>query len=87
MCTTHRKLDLAYLILEKGPGSKGSQVRQRVPSNLQSTRKFRTKGLPMTCMSRTWLNSLSEAQRAYYKFNTTCNYNFWFPDELLQPTM
>ncbi|KDN37571.1 hypothetical protein RSAG8_10088, partial [Rhizoctonia solani AG-8 WAC10335] len=45
------KLDLAYGLYCKGPGSRGSQMHTREPSNLVSQRPMNVEGLPITCLS------------------------------------
>ncbi|KAG9096250.1 hypothetical protein FRC06_008872 [Ceratobasidium sp. 370] len=77
------KLDLAYSIYYKGPGSKGSQMHRRQPSDKLSDRPFMIEGLPITCISREWLRTLSKPEREFYEF-TPHKYDYSFPDELLR---
>ncbi|KAG8711326.1 hypothetical protein FRC09_020660 [Ceratobasidium sp. 395] len=77
-----QKIDLVYKQHYKAAGSRGSQVRNRVPSGKVSTRQFRVKNLPKSVMSKKWLSTLTEAQIALWEFNDY-EYDFSFPDELL----
>ncbi|KAG8712256.1 hypothetical protein FRC08_014828 [Ceratobasidium sp. 394] len=79
------KLDLVYSLYFKGPGSKGSQVHARMPSEKVSKRPLKVEGLPITCLNRTWLRSLSEPEREFYRFEGHV-YDYSFPDELLKQT-
>ncbi|KAG8711539.1 hypothetical protein FRC09_020542 [Ceratobasidium sp. 395] len=78
-----RQVDQVFKILFKGPGTKGNQVRTRVESNLISTRRFRVKGLPLSCMNPTWLASLTDIQKQMYEFRDM-EYQFTFPMEMLK---
>ncbi|KAG8726243.1 hypothetical protein FRC11_000516, partial [Ceratobasidium sp. 423] len=78
-----RKLDLLYALYFKGPGTRGSQMHIRVPSDLPSRRTFAIEGLPITCLSHKWLKSLTPLEREFYQF-TPHNYNYSFPDVLLR---
>ncbi|QRV82426.1 hypothetical protein RhiJN_10441 [Ceratobasidium sp. AG-Ba] len=78
-------LDFVYALYYKGPGSKGSQLNHRVPSELVATRPFSIAGLPITCLSRRWLSELSEAEKEFYRFQPH-KYDYSFPQELfVQP--
>ncbi|QRW02371.1 hypothetical protein RhiLY_01369 [Ceratobasidium sp. AG-Ba] len=78
-------LDFVYALYYKGPGSKGSQLHHRVPSELVATRPFSIAGLPITCLSRGWLSELSEAEKEFYRFQPH-KYDYSFPQELfVQP--
>ncbi|KAG8691144.1 hypothetical protein FRC11_006420 [Ceratobasidium sp. 423] len=79
----YRKLDLLYALYFKGPGTRGSQMHIRVPSDLPSCRTFAIEGLPITCLSHKWLRSLSDLEREFYQF-TPHKYNYSFPDVLLR---
>lgn len=85
-CWACRKLDLAYGLYFKGPGSKGSQVHRRAPSTKTSSRRLLLEGLPITCMSRGWLQTLSKPEKECFGF-IPHKYDFSFPDEILQPLM
>ncbi|KAG9095148.1 hypothetical protein FS749_010980 [Ceratobasidium sp. UAMH 11750] len=76
------KLDLVYNLWFKGPGSRGSQMHVRVPSNKVSERPIKVEGLPITCLNRAWLRSLSAPEREFYQFEGHL-YDYSFPDELL----
>ncbi|KAG8789101.1 hypothetical protein FRC12_013877 [Ceratobasidium sp. 428] len=78
-----RQIDQVFRILFKGPGTKGNQVRTRVESNLISTRRFRVKGLPLSCMNPAWLASLTDIQKQMYEFRDM-EYQFTFPMEMLK---
>ncbi|QRV83657.1 hypothetical protein RhiJN_11673 [Ceratobasidium sp. AG-Ba] len=45
-----RKLDLAYSIHFKGPGSQGNQLRKRIDIGKVSNRRLKVMGLPTSCM-------------------------------------
>ncbi|KAH7335571.1 hypothetical protein B0J17DRAFT_731422 [Rhizoctonia solani] len=77
-----RDLDHVYQLYFKGPGTKGSQVHRRIPSNINSTRPFTIQGLPLPCISRAWYQELDPAEREFYQF-TPHNYDFSFPMSLL----
>ncbi|KAG8694697.1 hypothetical protein FRC08_008316 [Ceratobasidium sp. 394] len=77
------KLDLVYNLWFKGPGSKGSQMHIRVPSEMVSNRALKLDGLPITCLNRAWLRSLSDPEREFYGFEGHV-YDYSFPDELLK---
>ncbi|KAG9087970.1 hypothetical protein FRC06_002278, partial [Ceratobasidium sp. 370] len=81
--TLKNKLDLAYNLYYKGPGSKGSQMHRRRPSDKPSSRPFMIEGLPITCISREWLRTLSKPEREFYEF-VPHNYDYSFPDNLLR---
>jgi hypothetical protein len=55
----------------------------RIPSEKVSTRDFRIAGLPVTCMSRVWLQSLTPPEREFYEF-LPHQYNYAFPNALLK---
>ncbi|KAG9094252.1 hypothetical protein FS749_012809 [Ceratobasidium sp. UAMH 11750] len=76
------KLDLVYNLWFKGPGSRGSQMHVRVPSDKVSKRPIKVEGLPITCLNRAWLRSLSVPEREFYHFEGHL-YDYSFPDELL----
>ncbi|KAG9097579.1 hypothetical protein FRC06_007405 [Ceratobasidium sp. 370] len=76
------KLDLAYSLWCKGPGSKGSQIHTRIPSNKVSTRIIDVAGLLVTCISGTWYNSLTPPEREFYQF-APHRYDYSFPEILL----
>ncbi|CAE6474955.1 unnamed protein product [Rhizoctonia solani] len=76
-----RNLDFVYNLYFKGPGSKGSQVHRRVPSHLVSTRPFTIEQLPVTCVSRTWFQSLDIAEREFFRFRPH-RYDYSFPASL-----
>ncbi|KAG8694526.1 hypothetical protein FRC08_008421 [Ceratobasidium sp. 394] len=82
VCELKSKIDLVYKQHYKLIGSKGSQVRKRIPSGKVSTRRFQIKNLPRSIMSLKWLSTLTETQIALFEFNDY-NYDFSFPDELL----
>ncbi|KAF8594172.1 hypothetical protein BDV93DRAFT_515987 [Ceratobasidium sp. AG-I] len=67
----------------KGPGSKGSQLHRRGPSDLVSDRPFLIEGLPVTCMSRAWMNTLSAAEKEFYRFQPH-KYDYSFPTEIFK---
>ncbi|KAG8719988.1 hypothetical protein FRC09_010284 [Ceratobasidium sp. 395] len=75
------KLDLLNKLWIKGPGSKGSQMHNRIPSDNVSTREINVTGLPITCMSGEWLRKLPKVQREFYRFIPHI-YIFHVPDEL-----
>ncbi|KAG9114897.1 hypothetical protein FRC07_007608, partial [Ceratobasidium sp. 392] len=77
------QLDLAYNLYCKGPGSKGSQMHTRVPSDKVSTRPLWVQGLPVTCLSRAWFNTLSEPEKEFYQF-VGHRYDYTFPAALLK---
>ncbi|KAG8729751.1 hypothetical protein FRC10_003477 [Ceratobasidium sp. 414] len=77
------KLDLAYSLWCKGPGTKGSQMHARYPSDKVSTREVEFVDLPITCFSRTWLLSLTEEEKEFYQFGAH-QYDYSFPDGLLR---
>ncbi|KAG8691105.1 hypothetical protein FRC11_006760 [Ceratobasidium sp. 423] len=79
-----RNLDHVYALYFKGPGSKGSQLHMRVPSELKASRRFNITGLPITCMSRAWLADLGDADKEYYRF-IPHQYDYSFPAELFFP--
>ncbi|KAG8735819.1 hypothetical protein FRC10_010106 [Ceratobasidium sp. 414] len=81
--TLKNKLDLAYNLYYKGPGSKGSQMHRRRPSGEPSSRPFMIEGLPITCISREWLRTLSKPEREFYEF-APHKYDYSFPDNLLK---
>ncbi|KAG8735027.1 hypothetical protein FRC10_011078 [Ceratobasidium sp. 414] len=81
--TLKNKLDLAYNLYYKGPGSKGSQMHRRRPSGKPSDRSFMIEGLPITCVSREWLRALSKPEREFYEF-VPHDYNYSFLDERLK---
>ncbi|KAG9079413.1 hypothetical protein FS749_008543 [Ceratobasidium sp. UAMH 11750] len=78
-----RKLDLAYSIHFKGPGSKGNQLRKRVDNGLTSGRRLRVPGLPLSCMDPGWLSTLGEVEKGMHAFRDLQN-DFTFPDEVLK---
>ncbi|KAG8788797.1 hypothetical protein FRC12_014184 [Ceratobasidium sp. 428] len=78
------QVDQAFSIQFKGPGSRGNRDRKRVESNLVSTRRFRVKGLPLSCMDPAWLATLTEVQKSMFEFRDM-QYDFAFPEEFLQP--
>ncbi|KAG8681053.1 hypothetical protein FRC11_001632 [Ceratobasidium sp. 423] len=78
------QLDLAYEILFKGPGLKGNQTRKHMDVGLQSSRKLKITGLPVTCMDHGWLIKLTDVQRKMFQFDENFVYNFSFPKELLE---
>ncbi|QRV80001.1 hypothetical protein RhiJN_08016 [Ceratobasidium sp. AG-Ba] len=77
------QLDLVYNLWFKGPGSRGSQVHARVPSDKVSERPMKVTGLPVTCLNRAWLRSLSAPEREFYRFEGHI-YDYSFPVELLK---
>ncbi|KAG9097336.1 hypothetical protein FRC06_007657 [Ceratobasidium sp. 370] len=78
-----RKLDLAWSIHFKGPGSKGNQARKRIDSGLVSKRRLNVTGLPLSCMDPGWLATLTDVQKEMYEFRDM-EYDFGFPEELLE---
>ncbi|KAG8791222.1 hypothetical protein FRC12_009844 [Ceratobasidium sp. 428] len=78
------QVDQAFSIQFKGPGSRGNRDRKRVESNLVSTRRFRVKGLPLSCMDPAWLATLTEVQKGLFEFRDM-KYDFAFAEEFLQP--
>ncbi|KAG9121132.1 hypothetical protein FRC07_003038 [Ceratobasidium sp. 392] len=76
------KLDLAYSLWCKGPGSKGSQMHTRVPSDLATERVLNVTGLPVTCISGVWYNELTQPERDIYQF-APHRYDYTFPEILL----
>ncbi|QRV87066.1 hypothetical protein RhiJN_15084 [Ceratobasidium sp. AG-Ba] len=74
-------LDFVYALYYKGPGSKGSQLHHRIPSELIATRPLSIAGLPITCLNRGWLSELSEAEKEFYRFQPH-KYDYAFPQEL-----
>ncbi|KAG9098032.1 hypothetical protein FRC06_006906, partial [Ceratobasidium sp. 370] len=81
--TLKNKLDLAYNLYYKSLGSKGSQMHRRRPSDQPSGRPFMIEGLPITSVSRRWLQTLSKPEREFYEF-VPHKYDYSFPDELLR---
>ncbi|KAG8772878.1 hypothetical protein FRC12_002850 [Ceratobasidium sp. 428] len=80
------KIDLVDSLWCHGPGSKGSCMRNRVPSDNVSTRSLRVEdvqGLPITCMSGAWLREVPAAHRELYRF-VPHRYDPSFPDDLLK---
>ncbi|KAG9074889.1 hypothetical protein FS749_013499 [Ceratobasidium sp. UAMH 11750] len=77
------KLDLAYMLYCKGPGSKGSAMHTREPLDKVSARPLWVQGLLVTCLSCVWLHTLSKPEREFYQF-VRHKYNYAFPDELLK---
>ncbi|KAG8707107.1 hypothetical protein FRC09_002028 [Ceratobasidium sp. 395] len=77
-----RQLDQAFYIHFKGPGTKGNQVRHRKDEGLVSKRKFRVKGLPLSCMDPIWLATQTDVQKEMFEF-IDHDYDFSFPVELL----
>ncbi|KAG8776032.1 hypothetical protein FRC12_001129 [Ceratobasidium sp. 428] len=78
-----RHVDQAFAIQFKGEGTKGNQLRRRIDSEEHfSTRKFRVKGLPISCMDPAWLATLTDVQKEMYEFNDH-EYEFEFPVEFL----
>ncbi|QRW13283.1 transmembrane protein [Ceratobasidium sp. AG-Ba] len=77
------QLDLVYNLWFKGPGSRGSQVHARIPSDKVSERPIKVTGLPVTCLNRAWLRSLSAPEREFYRFEGHI-YDYSFPNELLK---
>ncbi|KAG8787131.1 hypothetical protein FRC12_015865 [Ceratobasidium sp. 428] len=79
-----RNVDQAFTIQFKGVGTKGNQLRRRIDSEEHfSTRKFRVKGLPISCMDPTWLATLTDVQKEMFEFNDH-EYDFDdFPVEIL----
>ncbi|KAG8714264.1 ATPase with role in protein import into the ER [Ceratobasidium sp. 395] len=64
-----RQLDLAHYNRFKGPGSKGNQVRRRIDvPGVESRRKLRIPGLPISCMDPGWLATLTDVQKSLYEF-------------------
>ncbi|KAG8717504.1 hypothetical protein FRC09_014168 [Ceratobasidium sp. 395] len=81
-----RQLDLAHYNRFKGPGSKGNQVRRRIDvPGVESRRKLRIPGLPISCMDPGWLATLTDVQKSLYEFRDL-QYDFSFPQELLDPS-
>ncbi|KAG9096568.1 hypothetical protein FRC06_008531 [Ceratobasidium sp. 370] len=78
-----RKLDMAYSIHFKGPGSKGNQLRKRVDTGVISNRRLKITGLPISCMDQTWLATLTDIQKEMYELREM-EYDFTFPEELLK---
>ncbi|KAG8699893.1 hypothetical protein FRC08_005047 [Ceratobasidium sp. 394] len=78
-----QKLDQAWSIHFKGPGSKGNQSRKRVDTDLVSKQRLNVAGLPLSCMDPSWLAKLTDVQRDMHKFREM-QYDFAFPKELLQ---
>ncbi|KAG8714619.1 hypothetical protein FRC11_007777 [Ceratobasidium sp. 423] len=76
-----RNLDFVYNLYFKGPGSKGSQVHRRVPSNLVSNRPFTIEQLPVTCVSRAWFQGLELPEREFFRFQPH-KYDYSFPTSL-----
>ncbi|KAG8787298.1 hypothetical protein FRC12_015725 [Ceratobasidium sp. 428] len=78
------QVDQVFAIQFKGVGTKGNQLRRRKDSEEHfSTRKFRIKGLPISCMDPAWLATLTDVQKDMYEF-TDHEYDFDdFPVELL----
>ncbi|KAG9094491.1 hypothetical protein FRC06_010759 [Ceratobasidium sp. 370] len=77
------KLDLAYGLYYKGPGTRGSQLHIRELSDKVSTRRYTAEGLPTSCLSRPWLQSLTVPEREFYGF-ADYEYDYSFPGELLR---
>jgi hypothetical protein len=77
-----RDLDHVYQLYFKGPGTKGSQVHRRIPSDMNSTRPFFIQRLPLSCISRAWYHGLDLAEREFYQF-VPHDYDFSFPMSLL----
>ncbi|KAG9120426.1 hypothetical protein FRC07_004086 [Ceratobasidium sp. 392] len=77
------QLDLAYNLYCKGPGSKGSQMHTRVPSDKVSKRSLWVQGLPVTCLSHAWFATLSKPEKEYYQFVGHA-YDYAFPAALLK---
>ncbi|KAG8778634.1 hypothetical protein FRC12_024879 [Ceratobasidium sp. 428] len=75
------KLDLLVKLWIKGPGSKGSQMHVRIPSDNVSTREIDVTGLPITCMSGEWLRKVPKVQREFYRF-ILHKYNFRVHEKL-----
>ncbi|KAG9095676.1 hypothetical protein FS749_010013 [Ceratobasidium sp. UAMH 11750] len=79
-----RQLDQAYAIHFKGPGSKGNQLRQRIDTGVVSTRNFRITGLPLSCIDQAWLATITDVQKGMLDINEDLQYDFTFPEELLE---
>ncbi|KAG8725385.1 hypothetical protein FRC09_000596 [Ceratobasidium sp. 395] len=77
------QLDTAYHLWYKGWGSRGSPTHLRRPSEKTSSQPFTIEGLPITCISHTWYQSLSKPEQELYQF-VPHDYNFSFPEELLK---
>ncbi|KAG9093141.1 hypothetical protein FS749_014997 [Ceratobasidium sp. UAMH 11750] len=52
--------------------------------DLPPSRPLATFGLPVTCMSRAWLQTLSDAEKEFYRFQPH-KYDYSFPMELFNP--
>ncbi|KAG9123876.1 hypothetical protein FRC07_013672 [Ceratobasidium sp. 392] len=76
------QLDKVYGLYIKGPGTRGSQIHTREPSNIESTRRYTAEGLPVSCLSRRWYKSLSAPEQEFYGF-VDFELDFTFPKDLL----
>lgn len=59
-------------------------MHRRAPSDHVSKRVFDVQQLPLSCMSRVWLRTLSAAEKEKYDFQPH-QYDYTFPAELLRP--
>ncbi|KAG8708238.1 hypothetical protein FRC08_000048 [Ceratobasidium sp. 394] len=65
--------------------SKLDLVHARVASDKVSKRPLNVEGLPVTCLNRAWVRSLSAPEREFYRFEPH-DYDYTFPDALLKHT-